>query len=256
MKRLFLIFVIGFVLILSVSSQLCKRNVIDCTGQCGRFIDEDNDGFCDLSLRSEESLPVAAEPGNVEPIASSPVLDTLKSVVPVRKIFAGSKKVQVSDTAASTEPKPDMKDQHVTSVTPVPVIHPSLDKVVSESSQPLTGEKEKPYALLEISALTLFFYFLSVLLVKTNSIKKATHRKFWNVILLLTFLMSGILGLFLVVQLNYGFVMSWYMDFLELHVDFGIAMAIISIIHIVWHASYYLNLIRKKKIVSPVHLSK
>jgi len=254
MKRFFLIFIITFVYAFSVSSQLCRRNVIDCTGQCGRFVDKDNDGFCDFSPRSKDSAPEKVEPVKDEVVSNSPSLDTLKSVVPLKKEYSGNKKVQIP-VSSSTEHKLELKDSDITPVAAIPttVIISSLENKVSDASQPLVEEKEKPYALLEITALTLFFYFISVLLVKTNSIKKATHRKLWNVILLLTFMMSGLLGLFLVVQLNYGFVMSWYMSFLKLHVDFGIAMAIISIIHIFWHTSYYLNLIRKKKVVPPVH---
>lgn len=102
------------------------------------------------------------------------------------------------------------------------------------------------YPLIEISAATLLLYLLTWLLAKFNVIKKNTHRKIWNMVLLITFLVSGILGLVLVFQINYSILGNWYSDFLLLHVDFGIAMALISIFHILWHAKYFVNMFKKK----------
>lgn len=97
----------------------------------------------------------------------------------------------------------------------------------------------KPYRLILITSLTLGLYILTALLKKFNVLTKAQHRKVWNVLLLVTFLISGILGLVLVVQINYNVLSDWYLPFLALHVEFGIAMALISIIHALWHISYY-----------------
>ena len=75
--------------------------------------------------------------------------------------------------------------------------------------------------------------------------KKITHRKIWNAILLITALMSCLLGFLLAVQLNYRFGMSWFSPILKLHVEFGIAMTIVAFFHVVWHLKYYKNLFKK-----------
>ncbi len=110
--------------------------------------------------------------------------------------------------------------------------------------------KHKPFDFWSVSFITIGLYLFTMLLVKTQKIKKITHRKIWNLILLISFLVSGILGLVLVVQINYGIGMSAFRDFLYLHVEFGIVMAIIAIIHAFWHLSYYITLFAKNKEIS------
>ncbi len=114
------------------------------------------------------------------------------------------------------------------------------EKSKNEKSEVSMDESNsKPYRLILITALTLGLYALSALVKQFGVLTKTQHRRIWNILLLITFLMSGILGLVLVVQLNYQVLGDWYMSFLHLHVEFGIAMALISIIHALWHVSYY-----------------
>ena len=55
---------INIILIFSVElfSQrfVCPRKEVDCKGLCGRFIDENNDGYCDYSIFSEETANMLA----------------------------------------------------------------------------------------------------------------------------------------------------------------------------------------------------
>jgi len=91
------------------------------------------------------------------------------------------------------------------------------------------------------------FYFVSLLISKKKK-KVRQHRKIWNVLLLITFLISGIFGILLVLRINYGIEIPLYSDLLFWHVEFGIAMTIISIFHITWHWKYFRNMIPKKKV--------
>ena len=59
----------------------------------------------------------------------------------------------------------------------------------------------------------------------------ANHKKFWNWMLLGTFLIAAILGLTMAITLSYGWVLP-FADSLYIHVELGIAMAIISIFHV------------------------
>ncbi len=139
----------------------CGRHEVDCTGKCGRFIDKNGDGFCDIGGLSANQAKILAK------------------------------------------------------------------------------TKAKPYSLILITAITLGLYLATSLLKRFNVIGKTLHQKIWNVVLLVTFLVSGILGLVLVAQINYNILNSWYSSFLYLHVEFGIAMAIVSIFHALWHVKYY-----------------
>jgi spermidine synthase len=77
-------------------------------------------------------------------------------------------------------------------------------------------------------------------------IDRTTHRKFWNVLLLSTFLITGFIGLVMVIKINYKLVIPFFDDLVKYHVDFGIGMAVIGFIHFWWHLSYYLNLFKRK----------
>ena len=100
------------------------------------------------------------------------------------------------------------------------------------------------YLLIEVLSVTLGLYFTSLLLVKNKLYRKITHRKIWNYFLLITFLTAALLGLLLVVFINYQIKTDFYLTYLALHVDFGIAMSIVGLIHFMWHWNYYF---KKKK---------
>ncbi len=82
----------------------------------------------------------------------------------------------------------------------------------------------RPYTLLFITALVFGLYFLTYILSRTKALRKCNHRRIWNILLALTFLGSGVLGIVLVIQLNYYIWMGIYREFLYWHVEFGIAM--------------------------------
>jgi spermidine synthase len=79
-------------------------------------------------------------------------------------------------------------------------------------------------------------------------ISKTTHRKFWNVLLLITFMITGFFGLVMVVKINYKLAIPFFDDLVKYHVDFGIGMVIIGLIHFWWHLNYYLHLLKSERI--------
>ena len=91
-----------------------------------------------------------------------------------------------------------------------------------------------------------FFYFLSFYLVKIKKISLFVHRRIWNIILLISFLISGFLGLILAFSIDQKLTVSWYLPFLWFHVEFGIIMALVSIFHILWHLPYFKSLVKNK----------
>ena len=142
----------------------CKKEKIDCLGECGRMVDENGDGFCDHGGLST----------------------------------------------------PEIEPTH--------------------------------YLLIEIATGTFILYMVSLLLVKAKCYKKTTHRKIWNYLLLITFVISALLGLLLAILINYQIPTDLYQNYLELHVDFGIAMSLVGLIHLIWHWNYYFH--KKKKSVN------
>ena len=84
------------------------------------------------------------------------------------------------------------------------------------------------YPLLPVSILVILFYSLSFVFSMVGLISKADHRKFWNVLLLIAFLTTGLIGLLMVVKINYKLVMPIYDQLIGYHVGFGIGMVFIG----------------------------
>ena len=91
-------------------------------------------------------------------------------------------------------------------------------------------------------------YALTWALSKFKKIKLSSHRKLWNVLLLLSFLVSGIIGIILAIFIDYKLSIAWYGRFLWLHVEFGIVMGVIAMFHFLWHSKYYLKIFNRKEV--------
>jgi len=102
------------------------------------------------------------------------------------------------------------------------------------------------YQTIPILSVLIIMYFISILLVKTQKITLFQQRRFWNSVLLITFLVSGLLGLILAISIDQKFTFDWYLNFLNLHVKFGIAMSIVSIFHLLWHLPYFSSILKNK----------
>ena len=225
---------------------------IDCPGRCGRFIDQNGDGFCD---RGRLSSPAPATQ------SSSETTDEKTQESP--NGHSDSKRITTKDTkdTKGTEDAKNTKESPAQTVKEEPKEvnteniatsqEPSTEAVAEEET---TVEKpadntpqKKPYDLILITALTLGLYALTFILVKANVLKKTTHRKIWNSILLITALVSCLLGFFLVLQINYGWKMDWFWKVKFYHVEFGIAMTIVALFHIFWHMNYWKTLFKKRE---------
>ncbi len=107
---------------------------------------------------------------------------------------------------------------------------------------------QEKYDLISITTISLLLYGLSYLLVKSGILNKVYHRRFWNTLLLISFIVAGGLGIFMVFQINYDWDFSIIDDLTFFHVDFGIALFIIALFHIIWHLNYFSKLFRKSQI--------
>ena len=103
------------------------------------------------------------------------------------------------------------------------------------------------YNTLRIALILLVIYLTTLFLSKQKKIKTFQHRKIWNFILLITFLISGIFGIILAITISYGIRLSFYSNLLFWHVEMGISMAIISIFHILWHLKYFKRMFNLNK---------
>lgn len=223
-KKMFFVFGIAlfFLMPFSIQAQCPFGEKYNCLGECGRFYDENGDSFCDNSLVKAEEVQTQTQ--TTEIVEEE-----------YEKIVAQPKKKQIVQEEIKVE-------------EPIITTQTAAEQIIPEKAeiQPEKKKTRKPYSIILISSIVLISYFATYLLVKAGKMKKLSHRKLWNVILLLTFLASCLLGFVLALQINYGFCMDWFRNFLKWHVEFGIAMTLIAVIHIIWHYKYYINMISKK----------
>lgn len=201
----------------------------NCTGQCGRFTDQNGDGFCDLGFMTNFRADTVAKNDNKDTVKKGTTVHNSHNQV----IKTGGIRQNINQSASDTVANNQLAQNDSTKVNKI------------EVSPQKQNTKNYPYDLILISGLTLGMYFLTYILYKTKTIRKQIHRRIWNSLLLLTFLGSGIIGLLLVIQINYHIWLGIYRDFLYWHVQLGIAMALISILHALWHISYFKKLFNK-----------
>ncbi len=236
-----------------LNGQSCPKGVRqNCVYGCGRYTDLNKDGYCDYSF---VTLPEKQEPP--KDTTNTTRRDTLKKVE-----LTSPKPSDRSDKASGEKPgrkvpspvapgKPSMNDiredpagaaeghgDATSRESGAAVIPPIASDFVPSGQDPV-------YDLILVSVITILLYFLTLVLYRENIIKRMHHRKFWNLMLLLTFLVSCLFGLFLVIQINYHIAMGIYGTLLYWHVEIGIAMTLIAIIHILWHFTYFRNMLKK-----------
>lgn len=232
-KLVLSLFIILLGIVYNTQAQ-CPRGKTNCTGECGRFVDENGNGNCDLAEKTQQELTKDKQESKEQ--------ESKEIIIP--KTDNADERSEVSKEDQETQ---TTEDDGIVQLGNEKVVEAKVEEVVVPEEVKNT---EKPYRLIGITIITLACYFFTMLLVKMGKIKKFVHRKIWNILLLLTFIMSCILGLLLVIQINYGILKSLYVSNLKLHVEFGIAMTIIAIIHILWHLPYFKKLFKASKSIA------
>lgn len=233
MKRTILIILSLMMLCGPISAQQdCPQ--VDCPGICGRFIDNDGDGFCDHGKLSKSKT---------EPQAEQPKAPEHKTVAHTDK---------ENPQTAATEQKQTVseeinREKAKTSDHEKAGYDAQKSVITQQSDEKAPSKPQSPYHVYLILGGTLLAYLISFILVKTNQWTKVTHRKVWNVALTITFLVSCLLGLLLAIFIHHGYRPECYITLLKLHVWFGIAMTVIAFFHALWHINYFKTIFKKRK---------
>ncbi len=88
------------------------------------------------------------------------------------------------------------------------------------------------YEILIPSVPFLGAYLATFVFYKKGLIKKALHVNLWNIILLLSFIVSGGAGFLLMVLMELGIVSTVNLNLLYWHVEFGITLTLVTIFHL------------------------
>ena len=250
MTRTFIVLVLG--LFFSISTDLsaqCPFNEVNCTGLCGRFTDDNGDGYCDYSiLKPKDEPPQQEQQECEETVVSDKKKQRNKSRVTAAPIVENISPAPLPEEEDSVTPNRSTERNSLVSSNP----NSSQDVSVqtdSKTTSVITTQPKQPkkYLFITFSIATLALYALTFILYKRKVITKQTHLRIWNVLLLLTFILSAVLGLVLTLQINYGFGMSSFRTILRIHVEFGVSMAIIGIVHFLLHLTYYKKIFSTKR---------
>lgn len=242
MKKIFFLLIITSLSILTANSQ-CFRNKVNCSYGCGRHIDQNNDGYCDLTTFTEELLHKIQHCKDSVAQAEQKKNNQTANADSLSKTKSNKKEIKENKTIKS---QPENKVQ-----SPITTAASTDTTSKAETTSTIVNQmavkmpESKPYDLILVSLITIGLYLSTLCLSVFGLIKKVNHRRIWNVLLLLTFLISCLFGFFLVIQINYNFILDWFKTILYWHVEIGIAMTLISIFHIWWHLRYFKNIFKK-----------
>ncbi|PKP05024.1 MAG: hypothetical protein CVU11_02460 [Bacteroidetes bacterium HGW-Bacteroidetes-6] len=217
----FLLLVSATVLFAQIEGYKCPWDEVDCPGKCGRFYDANADGFCDYGR-----LTAVVKP------------DTQKIIKPDTQVVHKVESANVNHVVQSSDT--------ISKVDSAAVVDTAQTDVKPSNPGTSKPHTQRNYNLIWITLGVLLLYLITSILHHFEVIRKFVHRRIWNILLLLTFLTTAMLGLILVVQINYNLGTELILSYLYWHVQFGIAMAVITIIHILWHWKYFRNLFTSK----------
>ncbi|MDD5571527.1 MAG: DUF4405 domain-containing protein [Bacteroidales bacterium] len=236
MKYFFLIF---FSLYCLSSFSQCPNNFKNCKGQCALFIDENKDGYCDHSIIENKTDTVIRKSENrVNKIKQNKKTNAKVEGCDRECPFFKNKQCRgkmISDTvAAEIKNKDSAKNDSAKSNSVI---------AGSDASSVKPPATTSPYHFFGVSGSLIALYIISLLFAEKNKIKKITHTKIWNAVLLVAFVIAALIGLFLVLKINYGFHVSFLRQLYILHVDFAVGFAVIAIIHIWKHRDFFYRII-------------
>ncbi len=101
------------------------------------------------------------------------------------------------------------------------------------------------YHVVSTGTTAILLYFISYFFSRTGFYSPQDHRKFWNIILAIVFLLTASAGLFLALQITYKWNVPFIKSILKWHVESGIGFAFAGIFHFIWHLSYFGKILRK-----------
>ncbi len=93
-------------------------------------------------------------------------------------------------------------------------------------------------------------YLISFIFYRTGLYSLAWHRRLWNSILAITFIVTALAGLFMALQINFKWNIPEIKSILKWHVETGAGMAITGIFHFIWHLSYFSKIFSRTEVPS------
>ncbi|MBN1188286.1 MAG: hypothetical protein JXA46_00900 [Dehalococcoidales bacterium] len=213
----------------------CPRGETNCEypGKCRSYIDTNNDSICDRS----QPAPVQEPAGETQSGA------------------AAESEMPASPSPLVSEVIPECSEDPVTPDTEKgsgAALQPSDNVSTGDTTgtigtaagyTPAAGLNGSYYFVPVFLALAILYALTWILSFKAK-ITRVLHRRIWNLVLLFSTLISALLGLFLILRIDFDINVDLPFDMLFWHVEAGIAMALIAVFHILWHWRYFAKMLQ------------
>src|SRR4030042_1689789 len=82
-------------------------------------------------------------------------------------------------------------------------------------------------------------YLISFIFYRAGLFPLASHRRLWNSVLAIAFIVTALAGFFMALQINFKWNIPGIKSILKWHVETGAGMTITGIFHLIWHLSYF-----------------
>ena len=189
----------------------CPRGEVNdpYPGDCRDYIDTDKDGICDRSQPAPQAI-------------TSPATSTTSAIV--EPAITGGAAPGNSESASA------------------------VDIASPAGTEEAAGNgRGRGYYFIPVMAVFIGLYALTWILSAKKVFKVLTHRKIWNIVLLVSCLVSAVLGIVLVFNIEFHTYISLPFNTLFWHVEAGLAMSVIAVFHIAWHWRYFTKILKTKE---------
>jgi len=95
------------------------------------------------------------------------------------------------------------------------------------------------YHIIGTGLTAILLYLASYFFYRLGYYSLFLHKKIWNSILAIAFLVTAIAGIFMALQINYKWDIPFVKSVVKWHVEFGAGMAFTGLFHFIWHLSYF-----------------
>ncbi|MGB9937427.1 MAG: hypothetical protein ACPK7O_06875 [Methanobacterium sp.] len=101
------------------------------------------------------------------------------------------------------------------------------------------------YNILPIMLTVIMFYLITYIIYDNKNIKRRTFKQIWSILLVFSFLFVGISGIILSILSDYNLVLPTDFNLLFWHVEFGIILAVTTILHIHIHRKAFKKVLKE-----------
>jgi len=103
------------------------------------------------------------------------------------------------------------------------------------------------YHVIATGVTAILLYLISYIFYRIGYYSLLFHKRFWNLLLAIAFIITCMAGIFMALQINYKWNIPIVKSIVKWHAEFGIGMAFTGLFHFIWHLSYFKKVFEKQE---------